>query len=173
MTTVEAEAFEARLALGWPEAAEAIRELEGAVRALAASAGNIAPPPELKSALLAKLPVHGKSAAPAGLSFQFAGQGQFRSTPFPGVRVRILNLDRSRKQFTCLMRLDPGAVYPSHAHDGPEECIVLEGEIIVGDVRMKKGDYQRAEPDSEHIEQRTETGALIYLTAPMSLLSFR
>ncbi len=76
-------------------------------------------------------------------------------------------------QLTCLKRLEPGAVYPSHPHDGPEECLVLDGEIIVGDVRMRKGDYQRAEPNSQHIEQRSETGALIYLSAPMSLLSFR
>lgn len=68
------------------------------------------------------------------------------------------------------MRLDPGAVYPAHEHDGPEECVVIAGELTVGGVRMRKGDYQRAEPGSEHVEQRSEAGALVFLTAPLSLM---
>ncbi len=178
MTTAESQEFEERLAGGWLEAAKALLELEGAVRTLSVSAGQITPRPEIKAAIMAKLrdqavvPRKSETKLP-GLAFEFANDKDFRSTPFPGIYVRILNLDRKRKQFTCLMRLEPGAVYPSHPHDGPEECLVLDGEIIVGDVRMKKGDYQRAEPNSQHIEQRTETGALIYLSAPMSLLSFR
>jgi len=34
---------------------------------------------------------------------------------------------------------------------------------------MKAGDYQRAEADSDHVEQWTDTGALLYLSAPADL----
>jgi anti-sigma factor ChrR (cupin superfamily) len=65
----------------------------------------------------------------------------------------------------------PGATYPAHPHSGPEECLVLEGDLTAFGVRMTAGDYQRVEPGTEHAEQRSETGALLYLTAPLSMLS--
>src|SRR5206468_8051724 len=146
--------FDARLAGGWTEGTAALRDLRGAVAALASE--PVSPAPGVKTALLDALPA-------AGMRFRFAADGEFRATRYPGIWVRTLHIDEARKQFTCLMRLDPGAVYPSHGHDGPEECLVLEGEILVGNVRMRPGDYQRAEPGSHHIEQRTEVGALVYL----------
>lgn len=139
------------------------------VAELASAIPPVEPPPGAKARLLASLPPQQREAA-AGLRFRFAGDGGFVPTPFPGVSVRVLHLDRSRRQFTALLKLEPGAAYPPHAHDGPEECLVLSGELLVGDVRMKEGDYQRAEAGSAHVEQRTETGALLYLTAPFGLL---
>jgi len=34
---------------------------------------------------------------------------------------------------------------------------------------MRAGDYQRAEADSDHVEQWTDTGALVYLIGPEDL----
>jgi uncharacterized protein HemY len=48
---------------------------------------------------------------------------------------------------------------------------VLEGELLVGGVRMKAGDYQRAEPGTAHADQWSDTGALLYITGPISLLT--
>jgi quercetin dioxygenase-like cupin family protein len=150
-------------------------EFAGVVAHLAAAVPPVAPPPGVRERLLASLPADPRQADRdaagqlPGLSFAFGEDGPFKPTPYPGVWVRMLYVDRPRGQFTCLLRLDPGAAYPSHAHDGPEECVVLEGEITVGGVRMRKGDYQRAEPGSAHVEQRSETGALLYITAPLSL----
>jgi quercetin dioxygenase-like cupin family protein len=133
---------------------------------LAAAIEPVAPPPSVKAALFARL------AAPPtdGPRFRFATDGAFAPTPFPGMTIRMLNLDPARKQFSAMIRLEPGAVYPSHAHDGPEECVVLEGELLVGGVRMKAGDYQRAEPGTAHADQWSDTGALLYVTGPASLL---
>ena len=163
MSADEAAAFERRLAAGSVELA-ALAGFVPVVALLAGAIEPVAPPPQVKEKLLARLP-------PAGIHFRFAGDGAFTPTRHPGVSVKLLHVDRDRRQFTVLMKLDPGAVYPSHAHDGPEECVVLEGEILVGGVRMRKGDYQRAEPGSAHVEQRSETGALLFVTAPVSLLS--
>jgi quercetin dioxygenase-like cupin family protein len=156
----EAAAFEADLG--------AAAGFASVVAALAGAIGPVEPPPGAKQRLLEALP---PAPAPAGLHFRFADDGAFTPTRHPGVSVKLLHLDRERRQFTVLMKLEPGAVYPSHPHDGPEECVVIEGEILVGGVRMRKGDYQRAEPGSEHVEQRSETGALLFVTAPVSLLA--
>lgn len=160
----EAEDFEARWADGWPDAEESIRGGQDAVRALLAGVTPAVPPPALKSELLTRLDTQD------GMVFQFAADGGFRPSRYPGVAVRVLHTDHARRQFTCLMRLDPGAVLPGHPHDGPEECIVLDGEVIVGNVRLGRGDYQRVEAGTEHGEQWSETGALVFVTAPLALL---
>jgi hypothetical protein len=177
----DARAFEDRLAAGWPAAAAELARTDPAVMALAAGVPAVEPPPRVRAELLARLadvppdepsPADQARAADAlpGLLFRFADDEPFAATPYPGVAVRVLHLDRPGRRFTALLRLAPGARYPGHHHDGPEECLVLAGSLIVGGVRMRPGDYQRAAADSDHAEQWTDTGATLYLTAPVSLL---
>lgn len=143
-----------------------------AVRTLAASTPLIAPSPGLKARLLAALPTADRvSPKLPGIKFRLADDADFRPTRLPGVSVRMLHMDVRSRQFTCLVRMAPGATLPSHPHDGPEECIVLGGEIVAHGVRMKAGDYQRVEPGTAHAEQYTETGCLLYLSGPTSLLA--
>jgi len=166
MPADEAAAFEAILTAGAAELG-AVGDFAPVVVALAAAVPPVEPPPGAREKLLGSLP----PPEAAGVHFRFAGDGAFTPTRYPGVSVKLLHLDGERRQFTVLMKLEPGAVYPAHAHDGPEECVVVEGEILVGGVRMRQGDYQRAEPGSEHVDQRSETGALLFVTAPVSLMS--
>ena len=148
------------------------------VNELAHAIPALNPPVAAKAKLFARLmdrsdPRAADRAAASGMAgfvFRFGEDGEFAPTPYPGVWARMLHVDTARSQFSVILKMDPGSVYPSHAHDGPEECVVLDGEISVGNVRMRRGDYQRAEPGSDHIEQRTETGALLFITAPLSLL---
>lgn len=97
-----------------------------------------------------------------------ANEGSWDETGVPGVRVRKLFVDKSRNQFTAMVRMEPGTSYPRHRHDGPEECLVLEGDLHVGELVMHKGDFQRAEPDSHHCIQRTEGGCLLLITSSLS-----
>jgi len=159
----ERAAFEAHLAVGWPEGERALRELVPALRAVAEEIVPVPPPPKLKADLLAQ--VTGPRC-----EFAFADDGAFVPTPFPGVTMRIVHLDQTRRQFSAFLKLAPGAQFPTHHHDGPEECVVLQGELIVGRVRMRAGDYQRSDADSEHDVQRSETGAMAFVTAPLSML---
>ncbi len=145
-----------------PESA-ATAELEGALLALTASIPAVEPPAGIKAALLAAV------VPPQGFVFRFTDDAGFRPTPIPGVSFRLLHRDKGRNVVSCLLKLAPGAHLPTHSHRGVEECLVLEGTIFVGQTRMGAGDYQRAEPDSEHVEQWTETGALVYLSAPDDL----
>jgi len=148
------------------------------VRSLAAAIPSVDPPPRIKADILARLtpridPRAADRVAASkmkGSVFRFGGDGGFVPTPYPGVSARLLHVDEARRQFSVILRLDPGSTYPAHPHDGPEECIVLDGEMLVGEVRMRKGDYQRVEGGTDHIVQYSETGATLFITAPLSLL---
>ena len=67
-----------------------------------------------------------------------------------------------------MFRMAPGTSYPSHVHDGAEECYVLEGDLHVGDVVLGPGDFQRATPGSHHVEQRTDGGCLLLVNSSLS-----
>lgn len=164
-----------RLEAGWPEGEAALREYEQGLLALAHSIPEVQPPGALKVEILSMLPSkqHAddvKSLPLAGITFRSQQQGKFLPTPYPGISIRLLHRNNQARKFTALLKLEPGARYPSHHHDGEEECLVLEGSLMVGDHRMEAGDYQHCEAHSDHVEQWSETGALLYLTAPMSLL---
>jgi quercetin dioxygenase-like cupin family protein len=63
-----------------------------------------------------------------------------------------------------LLRLQPGAVLPAHHHPVDEECVVLEGELRIGErLVLKKGDFHLARKDIPHAEITTDVGALIFL----------
>lgn len=163
MTATEAAHWEAALAV--PHSAEyrATAEFEIALLKLSAIIQPVEPPSGILAVLQKEI------APPSGIIFRFASDGRFRPSPTPGVAFKLLHRDKARKVVTCLLRLDAGAYLPSHSHSGAEECLVLEGSILVGHTRMRAGDYQRAESDSEHVEQWTDTGALLYLTTHESL----
>lgn len=175
----EHQSVEARLQSGWPEGQAAWKALQPGIEAmlLAIPAGLL--PTDLKDRLLnqlpravvaqtliPKIPPH----APAGIIFQHQRDASFVPTPYPGITMRLLHVDQTGAKFSALLRVAPGAKYPSHHHDGVEECLVLEGTLMVGNTRMVVGDYQRAEEDSDHVDQWSETGALLYINAPLSLL---
>ncbi len=141
----------------------ALAGFESALLEIARSIAPVEPPAEIRVGLL------GAIAPPEGFVFRFADDASFRPTPIPGVSFRLLHRDKDRDVITCLLRLAPGSRLPAHSHRGAEECIVLEGSVLVGHTRMRAGDYQRAEADSEHVEQWTDTGALVYLSGPEDL----
>ncbi|MBI4719451.1 MAG: cupin domain-containing protein [Planctomycetes bacterium] len=95
-------------------------------------------------------------------------QGAWEETGVVGVVVRRLFVDRARDQMTALVRMSPGAAYPRHEHAAPEECLVLEGDLHVGDTVLRKGDFQRAARGSRHGVQFTEQGCLLMVTSSLS-----
>lgn len=88
-----------------------------------------------------------------------------------GIETRTLFVDRRARRVTLLGRLAPGAVYPAHFHSDDEECLVLEGDLHVGELALLPGDYQRAPKGSWHGEQRTRAGCVCLIIAPLSVFS--
>ncbi|CAL1241383.1 cupin domain-containing protein [Candidatus Methylocalor cossyra] len=61
------------------------------------------------------------------------------------------------------LRLEPSARVPGHPHRAAEECLMLEGDVFLGDILLRPGDYQWAAPGSRHGEVFSDTGALLFV----------
>jgi len=83
----------------------------------------------------------------------------------PAIDVKRLSVDAKRRYVTMLVRMAPGASYPSHRHAGNEECFVLAGDLKVGDRVLHTGDYQLAAEDSVHGVQSTENGCTLLIVS--------
>jgi anti-sigma factor ChrR (cupin superfamily) len=125
---------------------------------LAEIAADAPPPPHLRQALLAKL------REPANYTIA-ADEGEWLDAGLPGVRMRILALDRHRGVVTMIISARPGARYPAHHHSGPEECYVIRGSVTIGGRVLRAGDFHHAEGDTEHGEISTEEGVEVLLVA--------
>jgi hypothetical protein len=84
-----------------------------------------------------------------------------------GVMFTVLFEDPIAKRRSILVRALPGAIYESHHHDeGHEECLVLEGDLVMGDLTLLPGDFHLAPQGSVHPAATTVSGCLLYLSTP-------
>jgi anti-sigma factor ChrR (cupin superfamily) len=90
-------------------------------------------------------------------------EGEWTETGLPGIRSRILAVDKARGLVTMVLQADPGAVYPSHRHSGPEECYVLKGSVVIDGRVLRAGDFHHADENSDHGEIMTSEGAEVLL----------
>ena len=86
---------------------------------------------------------------------------------FAGVYKKALLVDEAEGAESFLLRIEPGAVCPAHSHTKTEECLVLEGEMIIGTARFAAGDYHAAPPKVAHLPITSEVGALLYVRAEL------
>jgi quercetin dioxygenase-like cupin family protein len=100
-------------------------------------------------------------------SFRFLRSARFERTATPGIEVRRLALDAANDRVTIEVRMAPGSSYPAHRHGGVEECYVLEGDLDVGGVEMRAGDFQRVERGSVHPVQRTRKGCRLLIVSSL------
>lgn len=61
----------------------------------------------------------------------------------------------------------PGATLASHRHTDIEESFILEGELFISGMRMRPGDYCRAEAGSLHTGVTTKTGCVFLAVASL------
>ena len=99
-------------------------------------------------------------ASAGGLSTIRSDEGEWRSF-IPGVRIKVLM--REGDTMSYLLRLEAGALIPPHDHPQTEECVVLEGEVRIGEVVVHPGDYHIARAGHGHGLLRSDTGALLFL----------
>jgi putative transcriptional regulator len=174
-------AFEAHLEAGCPACRAELRDFGPAFAALVDSVEPAAPAPRTRATLLARVAAdpraRQKESCPAHRRdegrpvVRRAAEASWRDTPVPGLQVRILSIDRRAGRYAALMRMAPGGRFPAHHHDGPEECLVLEGDVRDGEITLHAGDYQYSPAGSDHGELTTEGGCLVYLSAPLSALA--
>ena len=82
-----------------------------------------------------------------------------------GVAYRVLREDPAAGRRAVLIRMQPGAVYPSHTHEIDEECFVIEGDLHFGDIEFHAGDFLVALKGTVHPASRTVNGCLLHVTS--------
>lgn len=115
----------------------ALREAEESAALLAQTIAPVQPPPSLKARLMARIrdPHHG------GLGAVLKGEKSWRRVR-DGIQYRPLYRDPDNGMSTYLLKMEPGAVWPSHRHGGAEQCLILEGDLIhVGHETYRAGDF--------------------------------
>jgi quercetin dioxygenase-like cupin family protein len=129
-----------------------------------------APPPMLLATTAARVLLREAPASP-----QAGGQCAFTradaATPWddfaPGIQRRVLWA--SNGEAALLYRASAGAQVPGHGHQRDEECLMVEGEVFLGDVLLLTGDYQLAPAGTAHSGVSTDTGGLIFAHGDLDL----
>lgn len=168
MTAAEAAEFEVHVREGCSACTTELRTLEATAAHLAFAAPPTAPPAGLRKRVMEKVSIEASQGASrpgilfrqAGLLISRATEMDWQSGAVAGVLSKPLFVDENRGYATALVRMTAGTRYPSHRHKDVEELFLLEGDLNVGGILMRPGDYCRAEPDSIHGEVSTDTGAL-------------
>lgn len=128
--------------------------------ALARGADSGEPSPEVRARLMARVRQHD---LPQGFSFRLASEDDWLPHPVPGIRMKVLAINRQRGVATLLLDVAPGAVFPPHHHGADEECYVISGTLIACGRTIGPGDFHHADGGSDHGELRTETGCRVLL----------
>jgi len=153
----ELSAFEQHLSSCSICAAE-VRESGDLAGQLAGSMPTSAPPAALRDRVLRE------AVLPRGVVALVRGkQINWQETPFQGVFIARLFEDPARGELTSLVRMTPGARYPSHHHASLEHCYVVEGDLVFEDHTLLAGDYSAGSPDKIHTAATTTKGCLLFI----------
>jgi quercetin dioxygenase-like cupin family protein len=101
-----------------------------------------------------------------GFSFTWADDDRWLPHPVPGIRMKILALNRQRGYATLLLDVEPGTRFPAHHHGGAEECYVVSGSLFTCGRRLTAGDFVHADSETDHGELWTEEGCRVILVVP-------
>lgn len=105
----------------------------------------------------------GIRAPVTGSRYVSSNLAEWQATDTPGFWIKPLYEDAARGEKTMLMKVDPGAVAPSHTHPGEfEQIFVLEGSFYDQRGPLNAGDYCCRAPDAAHIAGSDE-GATVLL----------
>ncbi len=88
----------------------------------------------------------------------------------PLIEIKVLRKDLENNSQTSLWRLQPGAVIIGHSHTQEEECLILSGELYVGDHCVKQGDLHIASPGCTHSDITSKIGALFLIRGEIAEL---
>ncbi len=122
-----------------PDLAEELAQYQHLISLLAYSLPPEPVPTSLRTRLLESL---GQESPALQLAWRPYG--------IPGIEAAVLHLDRRGREVSCLARLQPGTIYPTHRHGGPEEILVLEGELVIEGCIYGQHAFIRSELGSVH-----------------------
>ena len=84
------------------------------------------------------------------------------------VYVKVLQRDDATGLATYLVRYSPGTQFPVHPQRTTEECLLVAGDLRIGDTDMQPGDLQIAVPGIPHGPLVSQGGALVFVRGELS-----
>ncbi len=84
------------------------------------------------------------------------------------VYLKVLMRDEITGQATYLVRYSPGTSFPVHPQRSVEECMLISGDLRIGDIDMRPGDLQIAVPGLLHGPLVSQGGALVFVRGMLS-----
>ena len=168
------------------ELLEFVLGLQRAADALALIAPRMEPPLGLKARIMERIEAFEATTQtarkplttprfPVGLHFQMANQTSgWKQLPIPGAWIKLLSLHHDRGYAVLMGKLEPGVRYPAHVNVGPEDVFILTGDLHVGDIELRAGDFHHADGGSRHEENFSVRGCtlLAVLTTDDPLVAF-
>ncbi len=82
-------------------------------------------------------------------------------TSVEGVTTKTLVFEKSTGLLTVIMKMEPGAALPDHAHMQIEQTFVLEGHLVCGEGECKKGDFVWRPAGSRHKAWSPDGGVML------------
>lgn len=92
-----------------------------------------------------------------------AANREWIPTDYAGIERSVLRLNDTQGR-TSLVRLKAGSRFPTHAHHGHEDVLVIAGTVRLGGTVLQTGDYLFTEPGEEHDVVALED-AMIYVSS--------
>lgn len=76
--------------------------------------------------------------------------------------VQIKPLYAQGERISMLVQFEPGASVPAHNHGHGEECLMVAGDLFLGDVLLRQGDFQFAPSGTGHDALQSDVGCVLY-----------
>lgn len=147
-----------------PLLAAKAREWEEALAPLAALAPNAAPPDGLFEKIEARLDSRLRLET---LSRTLRADSGDWIKVAPGMRVKLLHRNVELGRQTVLLDIEPGAVYPAHAHEQDEEIYMISGDLTIGAQELGPGDFHVSQKGSRHPPATTRAGCRCIVSMAM------
>ena len=166
LTRDERRAFESALSAAPAEMRTEVAAYRDAAVAIAeAWSADTSPSPDVSARLMSRITASGHPM-PKGFSIRRGTEHDWLPHPVPGIRMKVLAVNRDRGYAAVLLDVEPGTRFPAHHHAGAEECYVSSGSVFSSDQHLSAGDFLHADADTDHGELWTEEGCLVLLVVP-------
>ena len=91
-----------------------------------------------------------------------AAARSYQPLKMPGVTSALLREHDGER--TLLLRMEPGARFPRHAHPGGEQVLVVSGDVQIAEHDLGAGDYLYTAPGDVHAVA-SRGGCELFITA--------
>jgi quercetin dioxygenase-like cupin family protein len=89
----------------------------------------------------------------------------------PGAQFKVLHDDGNGLDglLSYLIKLDAGFEMQGHGHPFDEECLMLEGDLTLGDITLNKGDFHYAAAGVTHGHVSSANGCMAFIRGALPI----